>query len=70
MDRLAFARRPGGHDPRVSDAGGERERAAERLADAEQVGRRVLVLAGEPAAGAAAAGVDLVEDEDDLALVA
>ena len=35
------------------------------LADRDQVGDDALVLAGEPGAGAAHAGLDLVGDEDD-----
>jgi hypothetical protein len=46
-----------------ADGGAERDAAGERLADAPARRARRLVLAREPAAGAAAAGVDLVEDE-------
>src|SRR5204862_4367263 len=51
--------------------GGQRQVAAgDALGQAEQVGRDVLLLAGEHRAGAAEAGGHLVEDEQDVVAVA
>ena len=44
--------------------------ASERLGDGHDVRRSILVLVGPPAAGAAHPGLDLVEDEQHVALVA
>ena len=58
------------HQLRAADAGGERKAAGEGFAQANQVGHHAAVFAGEPAAGAAKAGVNLVEDEQGAMFVA
>ena len=50
--------------------GGQREPAGDALGRGDQVGDDALVLAGEPGAGAAEAGLDLVGDEQDAVLAA
>ena len=44
---------------------GQRHAAGDALGGGDQVGHDALVVAGEPVAGAAEAGLDLVGDEDD-----
>jgi len=48
----------------------EREAAGQRLGHGHQVGRHAPLLAGQPGAGAAGAGLHLVGDEHDAVLVA
>ena len=67
VDGLALRRAPGLHDLWQAQAGAERQAAGERLSDDEQVGLHALVVGREPLAGAAEAGEDLVEDEEDAA---
>ena len=56
-------RRPGDHHARGDAAG-------QRLGAGQDVGRDALVLIGEPLAGAAHAGLHLVEDQEHAVLVA
>ena len=52
------------------EAGAEREAAADALGDRHDVGRDAGPLIGEQFAGAADAGLDLVEDQQQAVLVA
>ena len=55
---------------RGGEAGADRKPAAQRLGDAHHVGRHAAALIGEEAAGAADAGLHLVEHQEQLVLVA
>ena len=55
---------------RGEDGGDGVEAAGERLANDDDVGRDVFVLVGEELAGAAEAGLNLVEHEEDVVLAA
>ena len=71
VNRLAGRGRPRGvHQVRAADAGRKRKAAGERLAEADQIGNHAAVLAGEPFAGAAKAGVNLVENQQRAVFVA
>ena len=52
------------HQVAATNAGGERKTAGKRLAEANEIGSRVAVLAGEARTGAVKARVDFIEDED------
>ena len=58
------------HDVGAANTGRKRETAGERLAQADEIGRDTAVFAGEPFSGAAKAGVDFVEDQERVLLVA
>ena len=58
------------HDLGAARDGGERQTARDALGGGDQVRDDALVLAGEPLAGAAEAGLDLVGDEDDAVVSA
>ncbi len=70
MDRLACRYRPRLHDGGRADRGTDRQAPAQRLPDHEQIRHHVLVLAGEPAPCPAAAGVYLIQDQQDVLAVA
>ena len=70
MQRLAARWRPGVHDVRAAHAGGEREGARERLADAHKIRHDAEMIAREELSGAVEARVNLVGDEQDLVRVA
>ena len=55
---------------RAEHGGDGIEAAGERLADDQDVGRDLLVLVGEELAGAAKAGLDLVEHKENVVLAA
>ena len=59
-----------GRGARGGEAGADREAAAQPLGDGGDVGRDARLLAGEQRAGAAHAGLDLVEDQQQAVLVA
>ena len=58
----------GVHDVGAAGHGGQRQAAGDALGRGDEVGDDALVLAGEPVAGAAEAGLDLVGDEEDAVL--
>ena len=69
--RAVRAGREDVHDLAAGDKGGHRQHpAAERLAQDQAVGTDALVLEGEPRAGAAQAGLHLVEDQQHAVCVA
>ena len=55
----------GVHQLGAAGDGGQRQAAGDALGGGDQVGHDALVVAGEPVAGAAEAGLDLVGDEHD-----
>ena len=59
----------GVHDLGAAGDGGQRQTARDALGGGDQVRDDALVLAGEPLAGAAEAGLDLVRDEDDAVVL-
>ena len=71
VNRLARGRGPRGiHHVRAADAGGERETARERFAEADEVGDRERVFAREPASGAAEARVNFIDDQQRAVAIA
>src|ERR1035441_7694584 len=70
MDCLARSQRPGGvHERRASDAGRKRKATGERLAEANNIRRRDLMVAGEPCSRSSKAGVNFIVNQHNLLLL-
>ncbi len=64
MERGRRLAAPGAHRRLAADRGRDRQSAAERLADEQEIRHDAVLFDGEPAAGAAEPGEDLIGDEE------
>jgi hypothetical protein len=71
MDRFSGRRRPGAiHEFRSPSARGQRESARKGFPNANEVRNRAAVFASKPASGASEAGVDFIDDQKRVELIA
>ena len=70
VERFAGGFGPGVHDFGLADAGGDGEAAAEGFAEADEVGDDAVPFASEGFSTAMEAGVDFIEDEEGVILIA
>src|ERR1051325_1943894 len=70
MNRLAGRFRPAVHDFAAAYTSGNRETTSHAFTHTDQIGHHVPVFAGEPFAGSAKTGINLIEDQQKTVPVA